>query len=1240
MRNTLRKTLSLALALMMVISCIAILPAAADEGSAASGSGTGITENSQGTVLWSATFDEEELTADTLLDTYGTRFIKGTSGTSTNNINIVNGKLKLSAGVDYAVVPEISKSGSTVTWSDQGSNNEDFYNLFSGNYYKDGNLLTSYYFDFDYVHDFNRSYRDKKEYTYTNSDGKTVSYTVFSKGSGESLFTVMSTGGYQWIMKVSQDGYVYTSNGGTYTTATFDPTVTTNDWEHFTVTKTVGGTTEYTKKELSAEEWEAIQQEFADNSGTLTAKLTVGNTVNYASDKIYKLEEGTTYNFRYTFDVDPDTKLVSVKVYVKPKDCDGSAWQQVGGTKTYTAGTSYLRPTDGETTTTTVSCDPCIRIKESYTTIYLDNMGFYTWDAGNCTESSHQFLVGTAATLSSDGKTASSLGVCQKCGNAYKLYGDATTGTEFSTVNSDNYSSYVTTDFGGVGVSADKKMVANNINLRVKNAVSGEPVPDFWFEFDTTFTTLRTATGGNTFVGYMTKAADYEGVMLRYVTKSDIYVRTSSSKTYTEKLMTLEKDVHYVFRFHIQPSVNHFNVYVYTVDESGNETLTASSTNGYISFTTTAADDNAAAQGYPAYRLDAIDSTAFNMTEVKQYTKKISATLDKAEKVIDSAGFTTAPTNLKVQGLKTLNDGTTVFGTYANDASSDVRFKSDNLTTAPTLVSFDFMVDDISADATWSLLTFVASTVENPTTEGHWNYIRAVRLKTATNGDGSYSASIFSALTSDAIEIKEGEWVRITATLDPLQKTAHVYVNNELLVSTPATSAFITTMGIDYSKNTYVRLGDTITSTKFTWNVKNFKIANSDTAGSVAAWNDVSDVIWRSTLSSSLKLTVANQNASFGNFYFGDGSTTTANGYTIFSSNAMTTSRSTLGGTRIDVSVSDSISDDVNHPLQGKKYAITSTFAINSEAKWCKTSSTSETGYVEGNASQVTVFRLSKYSDSNKSILLYDDPNVGFRANTLVGTSETGLALFDASGNKLTAWTTIDEDGVPAKVTTATVVVDEESNTFSVYVDGAVAYYKDSTGKLVKAVDLQMAVWVNSTLQINTANESAAEKNTKYKDIAVQAGKQYVRLFQNSVQVYVKEASISLIKDSDVTLIGTQARGVSNADTTFDLRFVFGVDNLYVNSLDYEVSVQIGDTKYDSTTVSSTEVYSSIVNGDSILRSVDCKEGNYLSVLVISGIEKSAVEGQNVTFTITTNSNTYQVLAQFSGTDVTITYGE
>lgn len=1260
MRNTLKKTLSLALALMMVVSCIAILPAAADEGSTASGSSAGITENSQGTTLWSATFDEEGLTADTLLDKYGTRFIKGTNGTTTSGITIVGGKLKLDANV-YAVVPEISKSGSTVTWNDKGSNNEDFYNLFSGNYYdEDGNLLTSYYFDFDYAHDFNRSYikpnTNQKTYTYKDSDGKTVNYTVYSKGAGESLFTVLSTGSYTWIMKVSQDGYVYTSHGAT--TATFDPAVTTNDWEHFTVTKTVDGTAEYTKKVLSASEWEAIQGEFSANGGTLTDKLSVDNSVNYTNEKIYKLEEGTTYNFRYTFDVDPDTKKVSVKVYVKPKDCDGSAWQQVGDTVTYTANSNCLRPTDSETTTTTASNDPCIRIKEGYTTIYLDNMGFYTWSDSECTESSHRFLVGTAATLSSDGKTASSLGVCQKCGDAYKLYGDTTTDKELVTVNSENFdtSKNLTSD-SSTPTPSNGKMALTKTDFRVRNAIS-EPTPDFWFEFDTTITALRTATDANTFVAYMKKSADYAGKMLRYVTASDIYVRTSSADTYTEKLMTLEKDVHYVFKFHITPSANHFDVYVYTVDESGNETLTASSTNGYINFTVTASTD--ADKGYPAFRIGIFDSSA-EITEVKQYTNEVTATLDKAEKIIDSTGFTTSLTSLKALGLKTLSDGTTVYGNHDVTSSSDVRFysytdKDNNITTKPSLISFDFMVDDFGmfnssgdTEKHWNVLGFVA-----PDNKCYYGFLRLGGVD--TDGDGTFDEIFF---TNDTLgrekrlyELTPGEWVRITASVDPQGKTIHVYINEQLVVSTPIIAKEFSSVGINSPQNSYIRIGDAFLSYMYKWNVKNVSIKNTTASENMTAWTNLSDVVWKSSLNKSLESgELGNATIRFGNYFYADlTGEASDNGYTILGSRFLTdesgetqNSATDLGGTRLDVIVSDKDTDGNSvHLLEGKKYAITSTIAFNKDAKWNKkVTTTAEDGSTatttaEGGASEVTVFRLSKYKDANSVRLVYDSPSIGFRAETVINGTKHQVQLYDASGNSITAWTTIT-NGEPAKWTEATVVVDEANNTFSVYVDGAVAYYKNGD-KLVQAVDLAMAVTDNGSFN----------KDAKYADLtegqnnaATDAtGRQFIRLFQGVTEVYVKEASISLIKDSDVTLIGTQARGVSTADNTFDLRFVFGVDDIYVNSLKYEVSVSMNGTTSDAITVSSKEVYSSIVNGDSTLRSIDCKEGNYLSVLVISGIEKADVENQTVTFTITTNSTTYQVLVNFSGTDVTITYGE
>lgn len=207
--------------------------------------------------------------------------------------------------------------------------------------------------------------------------------------------------------------------------------------------------------------------------------------------------------------------------------------------------------------------------------------------------------------------------------------------------------------------------------------------------------------------------------------------------------------------------------------------------------------------------------------------------------------------------------------------------------------------------------------------------------------------------------------------------------------------------------------------------------------------------------------------------------------------------------------------------------------------------------------------------------------------------------LVDVNGNPLTFVREVTAN-VPASTSELRVVVDEAQKTYSVFVDKTVAYYED--GDVRKA-------FANMPLPANYTDSKAGDYD-------------FLRMFAGLGNAIVKEISVSLIPDSDIEFIGSQSRNsdYGAASETFDLRFAFGVDDLYVSDAGFRVVAYKNGNEAGTQNVPLTAVYKSLKAADSALHAYTCPEGEYLAAFKIVGIEETTAE-DNYTFEITPYAN-------------------
>ena len=327
------------------------------------------------------------------------------------------------------------------------------------------------------------------------------------------------------------------------------------------------------------------------------------------------------------------------------------------------------------------------------------------------------------------------------------------------------------------------------------------------------------------------------------------------------------------------------------------------------------------------------------------------------------------------------------------------------------------------------------------------------------------------------------------------------------------------------------------------------------------------------------------------------------------------------------MSISTLLASGEEFGLSGKKYEINVKFAVpNTDAD--------EDGVVDALPKGTqNLVRLSKYGETVQSVLLaYRSYGDIYAVNK---------DLFYQNGNPISILRDFDENGVPSSVLDLRVVVDEKNNTYSVYADGDVAYYWNGD-EFTPFVNMPMpskGVTGKAYGEITKAEAIEAQENVKENS---SVNYQYVRFFREITKVALEEVSIALLPDSDVELIGTQVKTVDQTTSGgFDLRFVFGVDDIYAKSVNFNINAYKNGEYIGKQETSATTVYTGIDANGSIVYAYQCTEGDYLAAVKVLGVTETSAD-DIYTFEITaylvdgnnTTAKTYTVSCNGLGGNV------
>ena len=199
--------------------------------------------------------------------------------------------------------------------------------------------------------------------------------------------------------------------------------------------------------------------------------------------------------------------------------------------------------------------------------------------------------------------------------------------------------------------------------------------------------------------------------------------------------------------------------------------------------------------------------------------------------------------------------------------------------------------------------------------------------------------------------------------------------------------------------------------------------------------------------------------------------------------------------------------------------------------------------------------------------------------------------LYTKAGKLIKVNTTDDK-----KFTKLAILVDEGSLTYTVYVDGSVAYYYYD-GEYIPCANLPITFkdsgfWSGAKAQLRLLEINPIVQN----DCTLDISRVTVKALPSGVTTEFK---------------ATQSR-VDDLSASFDVRFIAGIDSLYGSKVGFTVETEY-EGKDHSKEVTSNLVYSSIIDGDYTVtaESLDCE---YLFVVSVNALPQSAGE---VTFKVT-----------------------
>lgn len=173
------------------------------------------------------------------------------------------------------------------------------------------------------------------------------------------------------------------------------------------------------------------------------------------------------------------------------------------------------------------------------------------------------------------------------------------------------------------------------------------------------------------------------------------------------------------------------------------------------------------------------------------------------------------------------------------------------------------------------------------------------------------------------------------------------------------------------------------------------------------------------------------------------------------------------------------------------------------------------------------------------------------------------------------------------------------------------------------------------------------------KEIITEAGAtlsnklQSIFAFNNLLEFAVKEITVTEIPDENVTLVGVQQRAADATDSTaeaFDLRFVFGIDNLFVSDASFVVEAYQDGEYVGTQYISVDTAYSAILADGVQMNAWECVEGEYFVAFKIIGIEEISAESE-YSFVIIpalngqTQENKYWISCNGQGGDIQVKIG-
>lgn len=552
-----------------------------------------------------------------------------------------------------------------------------------------------------------------------------------------------------------------------------------------------------------------------------------------------------------------------------------------------------------------------------------------------------------------------------------------------------------------------------------------------------------------------------------------------------------------------------------------------------------------------------------------------------------------------------------------------------------------------TGDSAWPLLSYRTCYDEV------WKDGQLVGVMTTADANGAYTGDPYLVMGDNAdallMKLSYGTWYNVQVALDPESGYSRVYVDGVYVGGRYNPGAY-------YVPNETIQSGDITATTRvgiqtqggryrFAYQAKNVSVNQVD--GEDAFGLKASNTLFRMGYeddrfyqdSEGVLCQVSNLSStrnSFGGYnpimlatYPGNILTTRTkeNGGNFATLNGLSYREFSLSTVNVEKDGDTVTSAEEIVTLDGKKYEIKMTFAISDADLVTKSDNTvtdSDTpdglpDALRANANGDTnLVRLSKYNESIRSVLV-QYTNEGYY-------TASGKALLSKNGYGLSCLTSFDENGVPADFDTLRVVVDEGNNTYSVYVNDCIAYFMDGD-VLTPFLDQPMPLELPEEIK----NLASYREDMTYADITLDMAWEsdlvfdyyyrLVRVLRDVSSVAVQEFAVSLVSDSrDVKLVGSQVRtsDYGAAEQTFDMRFIFGVDNLYMNGIGFTVKAFLDGEVYGTEKEAETGlIFNSVSEGTGRLYAYECEEGYYLAALKVTGMTETTAN-QRYAFEITT----------------------